>query len=88
MKEYTTWRKEITLEMDERGESFADVEANTLTDDQLDAKFDHGYGVAKGSPFTLWTKNRVYFPVVYDGSEWVASVSRHPDGKPTWHVGG
>ena len=43
---------------------------------------------SEGKPFTIWTANTVYFPVVYDGAEWVGSVSRNPDGKPTDHQGG
>lgn len=82
------WRKALNEEMANHGESWGDVESHTLTDEQLDRCFDDGYGIEEGDAFTLWTKNRVYFPAVYDGSEWVASVARHPDGKATAHVGG
>ena len=51
-------------------------------------KFGNGFGAHEGIPFTMWTKKRVYFPVEYDGAEWVSSVSRNPDGEPTGHVGG
>lgn len=84
----TTWRCLLVQEMDKRGESFGDLVAITLTDAQLDAEFDDGFGCSEGEPFTAWTTNRVYFPAVYDGSEWVASVARNPDGVPTCHVGG
>lgn len=30
----------------------------------------------------------VYFPLCYDGSEWVGSVSRNPNGVSTMHLGG
>ena len=88
MEQDTNWREDLTEAMQEHGETWADVEAHTLTEEQLDARFDHGYGGEEGAPFTLWTKNRVYFPGCYDGSEWVASVARNPDGKATEHVGG
>lgn len=88
MHEDTSWREDLTKALAENGETWADVEAHTLSDEQLDAKFYHGYGSAEGTPFTLWTKRRVYFPACYDGAEWVASVSRNPDGKATDHVGG
>ena len=69
-----TWRKLIAEEMELRQESFEDVIACTLTDDQLDQEFYSGYGNSQGKPFTLWTFHRVYFPVVYDtvkeGSLW------------------
>ncbi len=87
-KKYTNWRKEIAEEMRLQGETWADVEVCAITEEQLDAQFYHGYGSAAGAPFTVWTKNRVYFPAVYDGAEWAESVARNPDGKATDHVGG
>jgi hypothetical protein len=84
----TTWRKELTDQMAEHGETFGDIESITITDADLDKEFDPGYGSEHGCTFTCWTKTRVYFPASYDGSEWVASVSRNPDGKHTYHVGG
>lgn len=87
--ETTTWREAIIEAMKVRGENWTDVEACTLTDAQLDVEFDDGYGCVNGKSFTLWTKRRVYFPVVYDGAEWCASVPRHPDGmEATRHAGG
>ena len=87
MKE-KTWRQMITEELKENKETWNDIVSITLTDEELDKEFDPGYGSREGQPFTAWTKRRVYFPVTYDGAEWVASVSRKPNGKPTEHVGG
>lgn len=87
-KTKVTWREEIAKVMQRHGETWADVEARAITEEQLDARFDWGFGGAEGAPFTVWTKNRVYFPAVYDGAEWVASVARNPDGKATDHIGG
>jgi hypothetical protein len=84
----TTWKEQILNEMKYLGETFQDVVSCTLTEEQLLKEFDPGFGGQEGLSFTLWTSNRVYFPVVYDGAEWVCSVSRNPDGKPTQHVGG
>lgn len=84
----TTWRKQILHEMEERRESWGTVESCTLSDEELDVEFDAGYGGANGKPFTLWTDDRVYFPAVYDGAEWVASVPRNPNEEATAHVGG
>ena len=86
----TTWRQEIGHEMSERGESWDDVVHVTLgAHGGLDVEFDPGYGATKGCPFTLWTKNRVYFPACYDGAEWVESVPRNPRvNEATEHVGG
>jgi hypothetical protein len=88
MIDMTNWKQFIQLEMKLHSETFDDVVDCTLTEEELMAEFDCGYGDSEGKPFTLWTTNRVYFPVVYDGAEWVESVSRNPDGKPTYHFGG
>lgn len=85
----TTWRRLLVEAMAIHGETWGDdVESSTLTNEDLDVEFNSGFGGSNGVPFTLWTKGRVYFPGVYDGMEWVSSVSRNPDGVPTTHVGG
>jgi hypothetical protein len=84
----TTWRQLISYEMENRGETWGDIESTTFKDDEVDKEFDDGYGSTNGIPFTIWTKNTVYFPWVYDGSESAGSVSRNPDGLATKHVGG
>lgn len=84
----TTWRIEITDTMKGCGDDWQNVEACTLSEEELDVEFDEGYGSTEGKPFTVWTHDRVYFPVCYDGAEWCDSVTRNPDGKPTTHVGG
>jgi hypothetical protein len=83
-----TWRQLIKDELKTRGDSWDNIVSMTLTKAELDKKFDSGFGSINGISFTVWTKNRVYFPVVYDGAEWVGSVSRNPDGLPTEHIGG
>jgi hypothetical protein len=69
------------------GDKWDTVIASTLSDKELDAEFNNGFGGSEGKPFTLWTENRVYFPVVYDGAEWVGSVPRNPSHEATSHVG-
>lgn len=82
----TTWRKEIADHLENYpGE---EVIACTLSEDELDVKFDSGYGGTYGEHFTVWTQNRVLFPVVYDGAEWVGSVPRNPCDEKTGHWGG
>jgi hypothetical protein len=88
-----TWRELITEEMANNTAAWGDVEACTLTEAELDAEFNAGFGAIFGKPFTLWTAWRVYFPVVYDGSESCGSVPRHPGSQglksqPTEHIGG
>lgn len=83
-----TWRKEILAAMEDHGETWADVVSCTLTEAELDWEFENDYGSNDGLPFTLWTHRRTYFPTDYygGGSVGVASVSRAPDGVPTWYV--
>ena len=83
----TTWRKEITLRMKLNNDTDINNYISTLTEDELDTRFDNGYGLLEGSSFTVWTAWWVYFPVCYDGSEWCGSVSRHPTSTPTFHQG-
>jgi len=84
----TTWRTELEIAFKDRNESFDSVVACTLSEEDLDEEFDDSYGAEEGKPFTLWTREFVYFPCCYDGAEWVGSVSRHPDGNATEHIGG
>jgi hypothetical protein len=84
----TNWKELIAEGMSYHQETLEDVVSTTLSDDDKVKEFNSGYGGTEGVPFTLWTKKRVYFPVVYDGSEWVGSVSRDPDGVATNHIGG
>ena len=82
------WKEMLKNAMKKRGETLAELEATTLTEADMVKEFDSSYGLVKGVPFTAWSAKTVYFPVCYDGAEWVGSVSRHPDGKPTKHQGG
>ena len=87
-EDLTTWKKLLEIELKKHGESFDDIVANTMSKKDMNVKFDSGFGGTEGCPFTVWTEKRVYFPVEYDGSEYVASVSRNPDGIATGHIGG
>lgn len=84
----TTWRKLLTEALEDNKESFGDIISITLSNDELDEEFYAGYGSCEGKPFTAWTEDRVYFPVGYDGSEWVDSVPRNPCSILTSHIGG
>lgn len=83
-----TWRVLIGDELNECGETLADIIHCTLTDDELNVEFDDGYGMPEGKPFTAWTNTRVLFPVVYDGAEWVGSAPRNPCDESSKHNGG
>lgn len=80
------WRDLIMVEMEKHKENWDDIVSTTMTNGESSVEFNAYW--EEGIPFTVWTKKRVYFPVCYDGSEWVGSVSRDPDGIPTTHMGG
>jgi len=62
--------------------------ACTLTEDELNIRFNSGFGGSEGACFTAWSKEYVYFPVVYDGSEWIDRVHRNPCDIAKNHCGG
>jgi len=84
----TTWREELTNVLKSNGDSFQDIIHCTLDDAGLDKAFDPGYGGTEGEPFTAWTAGYVYFPLCYDGSEWVGSAPRNPCDIALDHQGG
>lgn len=86
MRSPTTWRTLLEREFRRRGDDFAAM-TTTLTEAQLDEEFEANFGTAEGEPFTAWGERYVYFPVVYDGAEWVGSVPRNPCDKKTTHIG-
>lgn len=79
----TNWKKLI----DECADG-DEIIACTLSGDGLMMGFNDGFGGSEGAPFTAWSEKYVYFPVVYDGAEWVGRVPRHPCDEATNHVGG
>lgn len=84
--DYTTWRKLISEALSKCSLSWADVVFCTLTDAELDVEFDRTWGGPEGKPFTLWTEDRVFFPVEYDGWESVKSAPRNPCDEATRHI--
>lgn len=85
-EDVTTWRQEI------KECAAGDVIIScTLTDAELDAPFEVGFGGMTGAgalQFTAWSEAFVYFPACYDGRVWVARVPRNPCDLKTKHVGG
>ena len=82
----TTWRKELAVMM-ESNMDLCDYVC-TLSEEEMDIVFDDGFGLEEGLAFTAWTDDYVYFPLCYDGSEWVGSVPRNPKLVSTRHQGG
>ena len=84
MDDLTTWRALFKIA------GVSDTSALTITpkDLDLDQRFDPSWGGPDGVPFTAWSADRVYFPVTYDGKEWIGSVPRNPCDEATPHHGG
>lgn len=83
----TTWRKCLESAAETNGEKFEDL-IITIDDGELDREFDDGYGREEGAPFTAWSERLVYFPICYDGSEWIGCAPRNPCDIKLRHQGG
>ena len=44
----------------------------------FNVEFDAGFGKVEAIPFTIWTKDRVYFSLEYDGTQWCGSLPLNP----------
>ena len=86
----SSWKEMIDGMFKQLNDSWDNVEHCTLSNEELNEKFNSGYGGIDGKPFTIWTWKYVYFPTIFDGSEGVAYVKRNPgeNPKPTIHLGG
>jgi hypothetical protein len=83
----TTWNKELKQAFENSGDDFSKMIIN-ITDEELNLEFDCDYGGTEGVAFTAWGEKYVYFPIQYDGSEWVGSAPRNPCDEKTGHQGG
>lgn len=84
----STWRQLLTHELKQNFETFDDLIKIAIPPGHLDLEFDSSYGAPEGCPFTAWSENFVYFPIQYDGAEWVGSAPRNPCDMTTEHQGG
>ena len=73
----SSWYEMLKEMMEGDGENF-DERVCTLSEEELRVEFSDTYGAEEGKPFTAWGKNWVYFPLCYDGSEWVGHAPRNP----------
>ena len=87
MNNKTSWGQLLRRICSEIGVDFGEV-TSTLTNEEMNRQFDGGYGGSEGTPFTAWSRDWVFFPVVYDGSEWVGYAPRNPCDIKTKHQGG
>jgi len=82
-----SWYDFLKEAFEDTGDNFAEM-ITTLSKEERYKNFNRGYGGSEGLPFTAWGQKYVYFPVVYDGSEWVGWAPRDPCDEKTDHVGG
>lgn len=72
------WYDMLKDAMEQNGDRFED-RICTLSEDRLKIEFNAGGGgSAYGAPFVAWGEYFIYFPVQYDGVEWVESATRNP----------
>ena len=83
MRSFYSWR-ELLLEAC-AGDK---IVGSTLTNEEMDESFYPGYGSCEGSAFTAWSDDYVYFPICYDGSEWVGRAPRNISNEKCAHQGG
>jgi len=83
----SSWYEMLKETMESDGENF-DERACTLSEEELRVEFSDAHGVEEGKPFTAWGKNWVYFPICYDGAEWVGHAPRDPCNISMEHQGG
>lgn len=82
-----TWAKALEEARTLQGDN-SDLVARAPDDEAVwSREFDDDYGGRKVRPVLAWTVDRVYFPVVYDGAEWLDSAPRHPIADGEGHVG-
>ena len=87
MSDTACWYDMLKAIMEEDGEDF-EKRVCTLDEEGLRKKFDAGFGGSEGAPFTAWGEKWVYFPIVYDGAEWVGHAPRNPCDIAMHHQGG
>lgn len=87
MSDMTTWHREFESARTEAGDE-SPVVAVAPDEATLGVEFDAVSGVDEGKPVLVWAEKRVYFPVQYDGSEYLGSAPRNPQSEGQRHVGG
>ena len=83
----TTWKKGLKEAFKQNKEDYSKM-ITTLSKEELEREFNDEYGETQGTPFTAWGEKYVYFPIQYDGSEWVGCAPRNPCNKAMNHQGG
>lgn len=53
----------------------------------MQREFYSGYGTSLRTPFIAWSETHVYFPIVYDGAEWIERVPKKDGRYQHIHLG-
>lgn len=83
----TTWREQLHKAMKEAWDSGPIVHL-APNPETFDIPFDDFSGGPEGPEILAFTAQRVYFPVVHDGAEWLGSAPRNPTDHGQPHIGG
>lgn len=86
-EEYAEDLEDIRITAPGRQAFSADKVASVTYGHLDDFEGDTGYGGESLPRLHAWTEDRVYFKVVYDGSERVQSVPRNPSDEPPDRIG-
>ena len=81
------WKEMLIDTFKTTGDDFTKMKT-TLTDEELTREFYDGHGGTEGAEFTAWGEKYVYFPIQYDGAEWVGYAPRNVCNIKTPHWGG
>lgn len=82
------WYDMLKEIMKEDGEDFS-RKICTISDDELQVNFDPEFkGEVEGQLFTAWGEKWVYFPLCFDGLEWIGHAPRNPCDISMSHQGG
>jgi len=71
----TNWKEQIQKTMLNTGDSFDNLVFSTMSKEELEEPFTYNLW---GKPFTLWTKDYVYFPLTYNGYDSAGYAPRNP----------
>ena len=76
-----SWDDIVEVRLEDSDDSYDDWIIEKFIDGDgwwYDVEFYNGHGGREGIAFGIWTKDWIYFPIEYDGSEGVKSLPLHP----------
>lgn len=82
-----SWFVMLKEAMERDGENF-ERRICTLDEEALKKEWNMAWCEPQGQAFTAWGERWVYFPLCYDGSEWVGHAPRNPCEIAMQHQGG